>query len=184
LTDPAGDASPPHPVAVACLDALRARGETVCTAESLTAGIVCATLATVPGASDCLRGGIAAYATDVKSSVLGVDPGLIDRHGVVSAECAEAMAHAARRLFRSDWAIATTGVAGPTEQERKPVGTVFVALAGPADQAAGDGLTLTGGRDQVRRGAAEAALSLLLAVVHADAAESAPGSPKPPSEQG
>lgn len=167
MTDPAGDPSRPHPVAAACVDVLRARGETVSTAESLTAGLVCATLATVAGASDCLRGGLAAYASDVKASVLGVDPDLIARHGVVSAECAEAMARAARGLFGADWAIATTGVAGPTEQEGKPVGTVFVSVAGPAGEAVVDALTLHGNRDQVRRETVDAALSRLLDLVAA-----------------
>lgn len=155
----------PDAVAAACLEALRARGETLATAESLTAGLVCATLASVPGASDCLRGGLAAYATDVKSSVLGVDPALIDRHGAVSAECAAAMARCATRLFGADWAAATTGVAGPTEQDGRPVGTVFVAVAGPAGESEVGALALSGDRAFIRRAAADAALELLLAHV-------------------
>jgi nicotinamide-nucleotide amidase len=156
------DPAKPDPAAVACLDALRARGETVSTAESLTAGLACATLATVPGASDCLRGGLAAYVTDVKASVLGVDAALIEQYGAVSAQCAAAMAHAARVLFASDWAVATTGVAGPAEQEGQPVGTVFVAAATPHDVAVTRELSLAGSRDDVRRGAVRAALDLLL----------------------
>jgi nicotinamide-nucleotide amidase len=152
----------PDPVAAACLDALRARGETVSTAESLTAGLVCATIATVPGASDCLRGGLAAYATDVKSSALGVDPALLEQHGAVSAQCAEAMARGARGLFASDWAVATTGVAGPAEQEGQRVGTVFLAAATPHGKAVTRALRLPGGRDDIRRGAVRAALDLLL----------------------
>jgi nicotinamide-nucleotide amidase len=160
-------------VAAACLDALRKRGETVATAESLTAGLVCSTLATVPGASDCLRGGLAAYATDVKSSVLGVDPTLIERHGVVSAECAEAMADCARLLFGADWSVATTGVAGPTGQEGKPVGAVFVAVAGPSMAPRTDSLRLGGDRASIRRQAADAALALLATLV--DPARPVPG---------
>jgi nicotinamide-nucleotide amidase len=150
------------------VDALRARGQTVSTAESLTAGLVCATLATVPGASDCLRGGLAAYATDVKSSVLGVDPDVINRYGAVSAECAEAMAQSARRLFGGEWAVAATGVAGPAEQDGLPVGTVFVAVAGPSGPTVVDALRLPGGRDHVRREAMEAAMALLLRLVAPD----------------
>jgi nicotinamide-nucleotide amidase len=152
----------PDPLAAACLDALRAQSATVATAESLTAGLVCATIATVPGASDSLRGGLAAYAADVKTSVLGVDTAVIDRYGVVSAECAEAMAQCARRLFDADWAVATTGVAGPTEQDGRPVGTVFVAAAGPLAEAFVRGLILSGDRGRIRRDATSAALTLLL----------------------
>jgi nicotinamide-nucleotide amidase len=155
------DAAEPDPVAADCLDALRARGESLATAESLTAGLVCATLASVPGASDSLRGGLAAYATDVKASVLGVDSTLIDRFGAVSVECATAMAQCARRLFAADWAVATTGVAGPTEQDGRPVGTVFVAVAGPVGDPVVGSLMLAGDRDRVRRGAVHRALALL-----------------------
>jgi nicotinamide-nucleotide amidase len=161
-------ATGPFPTAAICLDILRSRGETLATAESLTAGLVCAALATVPGASDSLRGGLAAYATDVKSSVLGVDAALIERHGVVSAECAEAMAWRARDLFAADWAVATTGVAGPAMQDGRPVGTVYVAVAGPRDGAVDSavrGLSLPGDRAAVRQGAVDRALDLLLETV-------------------
>jgi nicotinamide-nucleotide amidase len=156
VNDDAGDL-----VAGRCLDVLRDRGQTLATAESLTAGLVCATVASVPGASDCLRGGIAAYATDVKTSVLGVDPGLIAAHGVVSAECAASMADRARALLGADWAVATTGVAGPTGQDGQPVGTVYVAVAGPA-AAVVRRLATDGTRGQIRRAAVDAALGLLL----------------------
>jgi nicotinamide-nucleotide amidase len=150
--------------AAALLAVLRARGETLSTAESLTAGLIASTLAEIPGASDVLRGGIAAYATEVKSSVLGVDPGLIAREGVVSAPCAEAMAIRAKALFESDWAVSATGVAGPTEQDGVAVGTVYVAAAGPQGVNSRR-VALDGGRDTVRSGAAAAALDLLLAVI-------------------
>ena len=153
--------SEPEQIAAAALDVLRARAETVVTAESLTAGLICSTLASIPGASDCLRGGIAAYATDVKSSVLGVDDALIERHGVVSAECAVAMAQCARRLFDSDWAMSATGVAGPTEQDGRAVGTVFVAVAGPSARSTVRALELTGDRASIRQQSSDAALSLL-----------------------
>ncbi len=114
-----------------CLHRLRMLGHTLATAESLTAGLVCATLAAVPGASDVLRGGVVAYASDVKATVLGVDPAVIAAYGVVSAECAGAMARGAATLLQATWAVSTTGVAGPDRQEDKPVGTVHVAVAGP-----------------------------------------------------
>lgn len=153
------DADPLAP-ARACVDLLRGRGETVAVAESLTAGLITAAIADVPGASDVLRGGLAAYATEVKSSVLGVDPALIDREGVVSAACADAMAARARILFAADWAVAATGVAGPTEQDGVPVGTVHVAVRGPV----GGGvelLRLDGDRARVRQATAAAAVRLL-----------------------
>ena len=102
------------------------------TAESLTGGNVAAALAAVPGASEAYLGGVVAYATDVKISVLGVASSLVERHGVVSAACAEAMAQGVRDLTGATYGVATTGVAGPSEQEGKAVGTVFVGLCGPA----------------------------------------------------
>jgi nicotinamide-nucleotide amidase len=142
------------------VDALRHRAETLATAESLTAGLICATLAEVPGASDVLRGGLAAYATDVKTTVLGVDADVVERDGVVSRSCAEAMARRACVLFGSDWAVSATGVAGPTEQEGHPVGTVFVAVCGPGRLESRQ-LALGGTRDEVRHASVDAALGLL-----------------------
>ncbi len=150
----------PTRLAAHCLSRLRVRGETLATAESLTAGLISSTLAAVPGASDVLRGGIAAYATDVKTSLLGVPAEVVERHGVVSAECAEAMAARGRVVFDSDWVVAATGVAGPDEQEGRPAGTVYVAVAGP-DVVRTQELWLEGDRRQIRSAAVAAALSLL-----------------------
>lgn len=148
----------------ATLRLLEDRGETLATAESLTAGLVSATIAEVPGASAVLRGGLAAYAGDVKIDVLGVGAGLVQRHGVVSAECAEAMATGANRLFGTDWAVSTTGVAGPTEQEGKPVGTVFLAVA-HRERVRSREVHLSGDRAAIRDGATAAVLELLAAEV-------------------
>lgn len=148
----------------ACLTLLREQGATLATAESLTAGLVCATLARVPGASDVLRGGLAAYATDVKTAVLRVDAGLVAEHGVVSSQCARAMAMGARGLLSADWAVSATGVAGPDRQEGKPVGTVFVAAAGPAAVRVRE-LRLSGSRDEIRLATVDGALDLLRCVV-------------------
>lgn len=160
--DPPGQATS---LAASGLRLLRVRGETLATAESLTAGLVAATLAAVPGASDVLRGGLAAYMSDVKTGLLGVAADLVERHGVVSAECAAAMAVRGRVLFDATWAVATTGVAGPDRQEGHPVGTVFVGAAGP-DAVEVRRLDLTGDRQQVRSGAVMGALELLLAALH------------------
>ena len=147
-------------LAARCLDLLRRRGSTLATAESLTAGLVCSTLAEVPGASDVLRGGVAAYATDVKTRVLGVPRVVVAEHGVVSAECAAAMAAGARSLLGATWAVATTGVAGPSRQDGLPVGTVYVAVAGPG-AVRQRRLALPGGRADIRHGSVCAVLELL-----------------------
>lgn len=113
----------------AVIDLLRARGETIGLAESLTAGLVASRLAEVPGCGDVLRGGVVSYATDVKFNVLGVQPG-----PVVTPEAALEMAVGARRLLDADWGLGLSGVAGPDRQEGVPVGTVHIAVAGPAGE--------------------------------------------------
>lgn len=110
---------------------LRAGGQTVATAESLTGGRLAVALTDTPGASETYLGGVVTYATELKASVLGVDARLIETYGVVSPECARAMAAGVRALTGATYGIATTGVAGPSEQEGKRPGTVFVGIAGP-----------------------------------------------------
>jgi nicotinamide-nucleotide amidase len=145
----------------AVIDACRARGRTVATAESLTAGLVSAMLADVPGASAVLRGGVVAYATDLKHVILGVDPVLLEH--VVSEPVAAAMAQGACRVAGADLGLATTGVAGPDWLDDQPPGTVWVAVH---DATTGAGRTrrllLAGDRGQVRAEAAQAVLGLLL----------------------
>ena len=152
--------------AVRSLDVLADRHATLATAESLTCGLIAATLSQVPGASRVLRGGLAAYATDVKVRVLGVDPKLVERHGVISAECAEAMAARATSVFSSDWAVASTGVAGPDPQEGHEPGTVFIAVAGPGIMRT-ENLHLLGAREENRVATVERALLLLVQMVAA-----------------
>ena len=110
---------------------LRERGETIATAESLTGGLLCAALVDVPGASDVVVGGLVAYATQVKTDVLGVDADLVAARGTVDPGVAVEMAASVARVLGSDWGVSTTGVAGPGPSEGKPAGTVYVALAGP-----------------------------------------------------
>jgi nicotinamide-nucleotide amidase len=150
--------------AAACLQALRVRAETLATAESLTCGLIAARLADVPGASAVLRGGLAAYATEVKTGVLGVDPGLVARYGVISVQCVEAMAARARKVFGSDWAVASTGVAGPDRQEGHDVGTVYVGVDGPGIRRSAT-LRLSGERNQIRASTVDGALALLEAAL-------------------
>jgi nicotinamide-nucleotide amidase len=151
---------------------LREAGLTVATAESLTAGLVSARLADVPGASDVLRGGVVSYATAVKSSVLGVPADLLERTGPVHRAVAEAMAAGAARLLGADVGVATTGVAGPGPHDGHPAGTVVVAVCGPAGLAA-EVLRLPGDRAAVREGAVRGALDLLTRVL--EERDGAPG---------
>ena len=110
---------------------LQARGESVATAESLTGGRLAAALTAVPGSSRSYRGGVVAYATELKVSVLGVPRQVVDDYTVISAPCAQAMARGAVRLTGATWALATTGVAGPDPQDGHAPGTVFVGVEGP-----------------------------------------------------
>jgi nicotinamide-nucleotide amidase len=149
------------PDAEAVLAALDRHGWTVSTAESLTGGLLAATLVDVPGASASVRGGIVAYATDVKASVLGVDRALLKRAGAVDPDVAAAMARGARRLLATDVAIATTGVAGPDPQDDKPVGTLYVAVSTPEREAV-RGVVLSGSRAEIRRESVRVALRVCL----------------------
>ena len=144
------------------LSALAERGWTVATAESLTGGLVVAALVDVPGASAHVRGGVVAYATELKAAALGVDEELLATAGPVDAAVAQQMALGARRVLGADVGIATTGVAGPDPQDGHPVGTVFVAVVTPAAESISV-LHLDGSRQHIRtetvRKALEAALS-------------------------
>ena len=143
---------------------LRSAGASVATAESLTGGRLAAALTDTPGASATYVGGVVTYATELKSSLLGVDPALIEQHGVVSPECARAMASGVRALTGAAYGIATTGVAGPGEQEGKPAGTVFVGIAGPGLVEA-VALELSGKRRQIQDRTVREALDAFEAVL-------------------
>jgi len=148
---------------------LTARGERVAIAESCTGGLLTEILTDVAGASAVLDLGVVAYANSVKERLLGVPADLIAARGAVSEEVARALAEGARRLGPAAWGIGLTGVAGPTGgTPEKPVGTVHLALAGPAGTEAAARLYL-GGRTRVRRQAAFEALNLLrLAMARAE----------------
>lgn len=133
----------------------------IAVAESLTGGDLAARLTAAPGASSTVLGGVVSYATSVKQEVLRVPESVVESHGVVSAACAEAMATGVRRLLGADWALSTTGVAGPDEQEGKPVGTVFVGIAGPSVVRAME-LSLEGERGEIREQTCAEALKGLL----------------------
>jgi nicotinamide-nucleotide amidase len=140
---------------------LIARGETIATAESLTGGLVAAALTSVPGSSAAVRGGVVAYATELKAALLGVPADLLERHGAVHGEVAEAMAEGARDRLGASTGVATTGVAGPDPAEGKPVGMVFVAVAGPGGLASRQ-LALAGDREEIRAATVASVLDLLI----------------------
>ena len=133
--------------AEAVLALLRGRGQTLAVAESLTGGLLSATIVDVPGASKAFRGGLVVYATDLKATLAGVPPELLAAHGPVHPDVAAALAGGARRRCTADWGLATTGVAGPD-------GLGLVR-----------GLELNGDRAAIRRQAVAGALDLLIGVL-------------------
>lgn len=142
------------------LDHLAAADLTVATAESLTGGLLAARVTDVPGASRSFLGGVVSYDTGVKQDLLGVPADVVDRYGVVSRQCAEAMARGVRERLHATYGVSTTGVAGPDEQEGKAAGTVWIAVAGPLGEEARL-LDLSGSRADVREATCEAAVVLL-----------------------
>ncbi|MES1178124.1 MAG: competence/damage-inducible protein A [Myxococcales bacterium] len=157
-----GEGTARFPEAVCSL--LAERGQTLALAESCTGGLVSELLTAHSGASAVFRGGAVTYANDAKIALLGVPAVLLARYGAVSAEVARSMAEGARSAFNSDFALSLTGIAGPTGgSEEKPVGLVHFAVAtdaGVSDRR----VVFTGNREQVRRRAAFAGLSLVRAV--------------------
>ena len=151
---------PGQAVARRVLESLAGRGETLATAESLTGGLLAARLTDVPGASRSFVGGVVSYATRIKVSVLDVPAHVVERHGVISEECAVAMAEGVRARLDVTWGLATTGVAGPDSQEGRPVGTVWVAVAGPDGTEARE-LALGGERAAIREATCDAVLARL-----------------------
>ncbi len=158
--EPLAAASQPASVASAVLRALRDRRETLAAAESLTGGLVAATMVEIPGASAVFRGGLVVYATELKAILAGVPRALLDERGPVDAEVAGALARGARERCGADWGVATTGVAGPDPQDGKPVGLVYVAVAGPAGTEVRE-LQLAGNRSAIRIESVTAVLQLL-----------------------
>jgi len=138
------------------IEHLKARGETIAIAESLTAGGVGHAITQVPGASSVFLGGVIAYTSDVKVNFLGVSQLTIDEHTVVSEEVANEMAEGVLKKFGSTWAIATTGIAGPGDYMGIREGTVWIAIKGPISQTLH--LQLDSGREGVRTGAISSAI--------------------------
>lgn len=140
-------------------DRLFACEQTVAVAESLTGGALSAALSARPGASTTFRGGLVVYATDLKHSLAGVPDEVLADHGAVAAETAAALARGVRERLGATWGLAVTGVAGPDQQEGKPVGLVYAAVDGPTSEIVE--VRLPGDRDRVRALTLQTALHLL-----------------------
>lgn len=141
-------------------------GWTLAVAESLTGGLVAASVVSVAGASAVLRGGIVAYATDVKADLLGVDAALLSAHGPVHPRVARQMAEGVRRALGADGVpadvgIATTGIAGPVSPDGQPVGTVHIAVSTPLGSRV-ESVVLGGDRDSIRAEATGLAVRMAL----------------------
>lgn len=143
---------------------LTRRRQTVAVAESLTGGLLGAAITTVPGASSVFRGGVIAYATDVKAALLGVSAALLAERGAVDPDVAGAMAAGVRERLGAAIGAATTGVAGPDAADGKPPGTVHIAVS-TAGGTVVQTLALSGGRDEIRRDTVERSLRLMWSVL-------------------
>ena len=157
----------PGATAAELIRALTDRGLTIASAESLTGGLLAAALVDVPGASLVFNGGIVAYATPLKRTILGVDEDLLAERGAVDAEVARQMADRVRRVCAvdgrpADLGVATTGVAGPDPQDGRAPGTVFIGVA-MGDQVDVIALELSGDRAEIRSAAVGAAIDAALA---------------------
>ncbi|BCY14418.1 competence damage-inducible protein A [Actinoplanes sp. L3-i22] len=140
------------------------RHETLATAESLTGGLVAATIVEIPGVSAVFRGGLVVYATELKGTLAGVPKDLLDERGPVDPDVAARLAEGARDRCGADWGLATTGVAGPDPQDGKPVGLVYIAVAGPYGTRVNE-LKLVGNRAAIRIESVTAVLQLLIDVL-------------------
>lgn len=146
----------------AVLEALEDAGASFGVAESCTGGLLGGAITAVPGASRAFLGGVIAYADRVKEELLGVEPRILAAHGAVSGPVALAMAEGVRRALEVDWGVAVTGVAGPGGGgPDKPVGTVWIATAGPGSRGASRRFSFPGDRAAVRDASVVAALEML-----------------------
>lgn len=148
-------------LAQAVVRALWDRGQTLASVESLTGGLLAATVVDVAGASHVFRGALVVYATDMKASLADVPADLLAERGPVDPDVAVALAEGGRRRCNADWCLSTTGVAGPKPQGGKPVGLVFIALAGPGGTVVRR-FDLDGSRAAIRTATVTTALRLLL----------------------
>ncbi|SDR01060.1 CinA family protein [Thermostaphylospora chromogena] len=153
------------------LSLLVRRGATIAVAESLTGGLIGATLTSVPGSSAAFVGGVVSYATDLKERLLGVPGDLLAREGAVHPAVAAAMARGVRELTGAGYGLAVTGVAGPDPQDGRPVGTVHLALCGPGGRIWHRDLLLDGSREQIRVKTVNEAVGLAIGVLETNMRE-------------
>jgi nicotinamide-nucleotide amidase len=145
-------------------DLLRARGDRLVTAESCTGGLIAGACTSIAGSSDWFERGFVTYSNEAKTDMLGVDAALINAHGAVSAEVAQAMAEGALARSRVDLAVAVTGIAGPSgATPGKPVGTVWLAVAKRTGITQTELLQLRGDRAAIREQTVLHALQRLIA---------------------
>lgn len=152
-------------LAATVVSELARRGHTLATCESLTAGLVAGTVASVPGASAVLRGGLITYSTELKHSLAGVDVDLLTARGAVDPQVAQQMAEGARTACQATIGVACTGVAGPDPQDGQPVGRVYIAVArhsAPTDVVE---LSLDGDRNAIRHATVDHCLHHVLAAL-------------------
>ncbi|MBR2820506.1 MAG: CinA family protein [Clostridiales bacterium] len=151
--------------ALVLVEAFKKAGLTVGFAESLTGGLISASVVNIPGASAVLKGSVVSYTNEIKENVLGVPSQIIDEHTEVSEECAKAMAEGAKRLLNCDVAVSVTGIAGPTgDLPGKPVGTVYMGYCYSNEHISGAiRLNFNGDRDTIR---SETVLAALECAVH------------------
>lgn len=158
-----------HQTAEAVVRTARSSGATICVAESCTGGLLATLITEVPGASRVFPGGVVAYSNQVKVDLLGVDETLLDGHGAVSPEVAQAMAHGSLCVFTSDVSLSITGIAGPSGgSQDRPVGSVWFGVAIRTKDSI-DSYTdfrhFDGNRESVRKDAALHGLRLLLEAI-------------------
>lgn len=141
---------------------LRARGQSLATAESCSGGLIAHRLTNIAGSSGYFLGGVVSYSNAAKISLLGVQPASLDTHGAVSEGIAREMAEGARKRFSADFAVACTGIAGPGGgSPEKPVGLVYIGVAGPAGTAV-ERCQFGGDRMSIKQQTADRALALVL----------------------
>ena len=141
---------------------LKERGETIAVAETTTGGLICSKVVAIPGSSAYFHQGIVAYSRNSKIQTLGLDPALLDQFGAVSRETAKALAEAVRSTSGTTHGLAETGIAGPIRgRSPKPLGTAYIALAGPNATQVVD-FKLQGDRQQIQEGIAEKALEFVV----------------------
>jgi len=153
-------------LSAALLDIARRQHIWLASAESCTGGRIGAALTAIPGSSDCYAGGVVAYKNSAKERLLNVPSELLAMHGAVSAPVARAMAEGARLALQADWAVATTGIAGPGGGSgEKPVGLVWIAIAGPSSTWDFKNI-FTGDRNAVQSASVYQALRLLKRIIN------------------